>query len=133
MPRHSFNNLDVGYFLVPTAASIPTRFFSGRTDARQNRMEVHRETQTIASLPKTLEEFKLAKISFSINSMTLVMIYFFFKLEQRMRFVVCVEIIQRIRHCNKMDGFASFVVRFVSFVACRTILRKITAIRTGGI
>ena len=44
--------------LVPTAALIPTRFFSGRTDVRQNWMEVHKETQTFPSLHQTLEEFK---------------------------------------------------------------------------
>ena len=47
-----------------------TRFFYGGPDVRQNRMEVHKETQTFASLPQT------AKISLSISSITLVMIFF---------------------------------------------------------
>ena len=42
------------------------------------------------------------------------------------------EIIQRIRLCSKTDGFASFVARFVSFVACRRILREIAAVGTRG-
>ena len=64
--------------LVPIAASIPTQFFSGGTDVRQNRMEVHKEMQTFGSLRQNLEEFKSAKISFSISSMILLMIYLFF-------------------------------------------------------
>ena len=66
----------------------PNTIFSGGTDVGQNRMEVHKGTQTFASLRQTLEEFKSAKISFSISSMTWVMIFFFFLTEQRMRYVV---------------------------------------------
>ena len=77
--------------MFPTAASIPTRFFSAGTEVRQNRMEVHKKTRTFASLRQTREEFKSAKISFSISSMTLVMI-FFFKSEQRMQFVVLLKL-----------------------------------------
>jgi len=64
--------------------------------------------------------------------MTLVMIHFFSKSEQRMRFVVKVEIIQPIRHGSKTDDFASFVARFVSFFACRRILHEIAAVGTRG-
>ena len=42
--------------LVPNAASIPTGFFSAGTDVRQNWMEVHKETQTFASLRQTVEQ-----------------------------------------------------------------------------
>ena len=83
--------------------------------------------QTFALLRLTLEEFLTATISFSISSMTLVMIFFWIGTTD---VIYRVEIIQHIRHCRKPDGFASFVARYVLFVAYRRILREIAGLGT---
>ena len=92
-------------------------------------MEVHKESQTFTPVRRTIEEFKSGPqtdffFSFSFFNFFLI----------RTTHMICRMSRNYSKHpqCSETDGFASFVARFVSFVACRRILREIAAVGTRG-